>query len=247
MPSIVGNGKDSLRQECCLNSILYLLPLVIIFYLCAEITVGRQMFIGGSKRYAPCSQRAGQSFMFAFSTLSQLHECAVGTIGTPPRGLYKLVHLPFATEALVLTSHSCPWPTESLPLIPSDVCLAVFFCSIPLFSFSSNGPHSGASWWRVEVVCSSGLNGNVLSKGIWVGKVFRESVFRSLDSVGSFSCNSFLKSLPEFTVVLLPINKPKSRSLTTPSLTHGLWVWKPLELSIKGGFLEILMVFQNNP
>lgn len=81
-----------------------------------------------------------------------------------PDTFTKLVHLPPTARSLGARAHSCPWPTESYLLTPSDGCLAIFFCSIPLLS-SSDGPHSGTSLWRFEVIYSSGLNWNVLSKG----------------------------------------------------------------------------------
>lgn len=60
--------------------------------------------------FLSASGKHGQRLTFAFSALSQVHGCAVGTIGTPPRPLYQ-VGLPVLQllGALALTAHSCPW------------------------------------------------------------------------------------------------------------------------------------------
>lgn len=65
--------------------------------------------------------------------------------------------------------------------------------------------------------------GICFSRNIRAWKIFRESVFRSLDSIGPLSHNSFLEQLSEFATVL-STNKPKTDPQPIPNLTHGLEV-----------------------
>lgn len=133
------------------------------------------------------SGRHGLGLIFASSALSQVHACAVSTIETSQDPFTKPVHLfPSLLGALALTAYSCSWLMENNWLHSR---LDLVFSSILLFSFSfswcrDGSLNSGASWWKAEVVYGSDFNWNTLFKRfiIWEWKVFRESVFTSLNS-----------------------------------------------------------------
>lgn len=91
-------------------------------------------------------------------------------------------------------------------------CLVLFSYLILLFSFSFEICHpimellGRWSRWVMEVV-STGI---CFLKSIRAWKIFRESVFRSLDSIiGPLSHNKLLEQLSEFTMVL-STDKPKA-------------------------------------
>lgn len=146
------------------------------------------------------------------SCLYPRHGCAVGAIGNPPDPLTKPVY-PSSSCWELLCSHL----TDALGQLRATPThfrwlhspLALFSCSIPLFSFSCDlSPNSGASWWKFRAFTEVTSTRIHFSRGIWPWKNFKESVFRSLNSIGPHSYNSFLENLPEFIAVLFSIGRP---------------------------------------
>lgn len=139
---------------------------------------------------------------------------AVGATGIPPspfseagRPIFQLL------GALARAAHRCPQPTESTPkpLHWPHSCLAVFFCSIPLFSVSCDLlPNSGASWWKLKGVYRSGFYWNMFFKRRMAMERFQGLSVQLLKFHRSSPYNSLLENLPASTVVLLPIDKPEA-------------------------------------